>query len=334
MPPSEALEKARALREAGDFPEALGLLDKRLSALASEARSERIACLNEQSQCYWRTGRLTDAEICAEKALRLADEFPPDLAGKAHALGNLGYITAENPEEMGRAEQFFERSLLEFEQIGTLQEIAGIVKALRIVNQSRGRQERSDEFHHRFLILQEQIDRQAIQPPKEQSSSYDPAQVFLLGIKMTKMGPDVWISSELPFGWKKDDLDEFFLKVGIYYTTALGQGGAFHEGLYGPLPLSAPQPNYVSLVYSRVLPDRTQLDPRMPGRTYTVFCVGYPRGQESIFLERSALSQIFEEKTSQLSDLSELTRDDLDNLRSSILKHPDAQLAEQPGAAS
>ncbi|MFQ5981272.1 MAG: tetratricopeptide repeat protein [Candidatus Heimdallarchaeota archaeon] len=316
MPPSEALEKARTLREAGDFPEALGLLDKRLSALSSEERSERIACLNEQSQCYWRTGRLTDAELCAEKALRLADEFPPDLQGKAHALGNLGYISAEK-EEMGRAEQFFERGLLEFEQIGTLQEIAGIVKALRIVNQSRGRQERSDEFHRRFLILQEQIERQAIHPPKEQMVSYDPAQIFLLGIKMTKMGPEVFLSQELPFGWKNDDLDEFELKVGIYYTTALGQGGAFHEGLYGPLPLTT---NYVSLVYSRVLPDKTQADPRMPGRTYTVFCVGYPRGKESIFLERPVVSQIFEEKMSQLSDLSELTRDDLDNLRSSIFR--------------
>ncbi|MFX0113350.1 MAG: tetratricopeptide repeat protein [Candidatus Hodarchaeota archaeon] len=307
-----SFEKARALREAGNYPEALELLNSCLATLPSEERYERIACLNEQSQCFWRTGRLTEAENAAREALRLADDFPPDLRGKGAALANLGYVSAEK-DELGRAEKFFEQTLLLFEQIGTLQEISGVLKALEIVNRNRQQQTQADAYLNRFLIVQEQIERESLQAPKTQATSNDLSNIFLLVIRMMQLGPDVFLSQELPFA--KKDLEKFYLEVGIYYTTALGQGGSFHQGLYGPLPLTS---DFSSLVYARVLPDRTQIDPRMPGKTYAIFCVGYPKGQESIFADRKTLNEVFEERTSKLSDISEISLSFLDDIRKAL----------------
>lgn len=312
MPPSESFEKARTLRKAGNYQAALKLLDNCIADLPSDARSERIELFNEQSQCFWRTGMLTDAEDAAERARRLADEFPPDLRGKGMALANLGYASAEK-DELGEAEKYFEESLRVFEQIGTLQEIAGILNPLEIINRSRQLPEKAEEYHERLEVLQEQIERESTRKSSEKSIPIDPSRLFLMCIRMMGLGPEVYLSQELPFEKKK--VDEFFLKVGIYYTTALGQGGSFHQGLYGPLPLTS---NYSSLVYSRVLPDRTQTDPRMPGKTYAILCVGYPRDREGIFADRKTLTKIFEEHTSKIGDISEINLEFLDFLRGSL----------------
>ncbi|MHA2496691.1 MAG: tetratricopeptide repeat protein [Candidatus Hodarchaeales archaeon] len=312
MPPSESFEKAQTLRKVGKYQAALKLLDNCIAGLPPDARSERIELYNEQSQCLWRTGMLTDAEDAAERARRLADEFPPDLRGKGMALANLGYAFAEK-DELGEAEKYFEESLRVFEQIGTLQEIADILKPLEIINRSRQQPEKAEDYQERLEILQEQIEREISQKSSETSVPIDPSRLFLMCIRMMGLGPEVYLSQELPFEKKK--VDEFFLKVGIYYTTALGQGGSFHQGLYGPLPLTA---NYSSLVYSRVLPDRTQTDPRMPGKTYAILCVGYPRDQEGIFADRKTLTKVFEEHTSKIGDISEINLEFLDFLRGSL----------------
>jgi hypothetical protein len=56
----------------------------------------------------------------------------------------------------------------------------------------------------------------------------------------------------------------------------------------------------------------------MPGKTYAILCVGYPRDQEGMFADRKSLTKVFEEHTSKIGDISEINLEFLDFLRGSL----------------
>jgi len=555
-----SLEEAIALRRAGKYQEGIRLLERLWVTLASDQRLERIACLNEQSQCLWRSGQQAKAETRAREALQLAEESPPDLRGQGNALNNLGVIYLYRGE-LNQAETFLEQSLTLREQVGDLQAIAGSLNNLGIVYYQRGELDRAEECHKRNLALFEeiggaqrmafslsnlalcywqrgelgraeehyqrslalreqygnpqdiaearyqllrilllrgvlegaidQVDQlaqlvsmsklpdiavkhhlamgllrlkqhnlglavelgfrakaQAVQIPhfelqvnammllveallqlymltkqvehkvqvetmlreleelskREQlhqtyietvlmqaflkratfdlpgatdvfklaellaeergfrllaqkarvellelqkqepmfqrgqkgssgnyeqahlekmisflqslkgPATFDPSQLFMLAIRLTDRGPVVFVFEDLPF--REDKPEGLFAKTGVFYSTAIGQGAAHHEGLYGPLPMT---PSYSCLVYAQILPDEEQQDMRIPGKTYTMLCLGYPNGLDHFFADREALVAIFEEWTEKIQDVSEITLEFLADLRDALM---------------
>ncbi|MFX0114459.1 MAG: tetratricopeptide repeat protein, partial [Candidatus Hodarchaeota archaeon] len=123
MLPRKLIEDARALRRRGKFKKALRLLENTMITLNMTQRACLIMCLNEQSQCLWRTGKYAKAEVSALKAKQLGEENPPDYDGVADALNNLGAICLER-NELDQAEHFYEESYGLRENIANLEVVA------------------------------------------------------------------------------------------------------------------------------------------------------------------------------------------------------------------
>ncbi len=145
-------------------------------------------------------------------------------------------------------------------------------------------------------------------------TNFDPSQTFMIAIKFEDLGPKVFLHEDLPFSI--DQPEELFIKMSVYFSTAIGQGSAHYEGLYGPLPLTK---GYSSLIFACKLPDSEIQDYRMKGNTYALFCLGYPNGFDHFFTDRIILANIFNQWTTQFNDVSEITINLLKELRELVL---------------
>ena len=88
----EQLDQTKALRLAGNFRAAMHLLKNLQKRLAPKQRDEYITYLTELSECLRCLGQYENAVIRAQKALALAEKYPPDLQRQSEALIILGCI--------------------------------------------------------------------------------------------------------------------------------------------------------------------------------------------------------------------------------------------------
>jgi PAS domain S-box-containing protein len=136
--------------------------------------------------------------------------------------------------------------------------------------------------------------------------------LFKLGLK----GPEVVITETLPFAEEVEE--EVFLRMGLYYTTALGQGNEPQMGLYGPLPAPG-LPGYVSVVYSFLAKDSSYDDPRSLGKTYAFLVLSFPEELAHLFSNRAAITESCKNSVSRFADIQEVDFDTLKALKSQIL---------------
>ncbi|MFX0062033.1 MAG: hypothetical protein ACFFC7_07580 [Candidatus Hermodarchaeota archaeon] len=137
-------------------------------------------------------------------------------------------------------------------------------------------------------------------------------QTFPIGISVIKLGdegPKLLISTPLYF--LEDSLEktvtEFLNSVVIYYLTSIAQASAYHEGLFGPLPVKGHQNQEVMLFGFRKR-DASLKDPRFKGYGYFFFCIFFQKGNANI-VPRSRLESFLKEYTSQIKNISQLTKD-------------------------
>lgn len=104
--------------------------------------------------------------------------------------------------------------------------------------------------------------------------------------------------------------------MAVSFMTTLGQGDQYHEGLYGPLPV--PFSGYSSMVYSKIILDSSQTDPRLKGKTFSVFCMLYPQQYSILFYDRKTITETFEKRIKQLNSLTELSEGFLAEIRKEI----------------
>ncbi|MFX0115005.1 MAG: tetratricopeptide repeat protein [Candidatus Hodarchaeota archaeon] len=152
----EQLEEVRSFRLAADFTKAISLLESFLACLGPLQRSEKVACLNELSQCLWEMGRLLEATENAKNALKLAKKTPEDLPGKANALNNLGAIHWQQGN-LDKAEKCYRQSLVLREQIGNQEDIANSLNNLGLVYWKWGDLKRAKQCYQQSLELLEGI---------------------------------------------------------------------------------------------------------------------------------------------------------------------------------
>ncbi|MFX0116423.1 MAG: PAS domain-containing protein, partial [Candidatus Hodarchaeota archaeon] len=138
--------------------------------------------------------------------------------------------------------------------------------------------------------------------------------VFISLFKMTSKGPAVVFTEPLLFA--KDE-DALLMQMGVYYTTALGQGSIINLGLFGPLPV--PASNLVSLVYSFLVDDPAFDDPRSKGKTYAFVVLSIPETLIQLFTNRAAIRKIFEEELGKISIVQEVDLDFLTVLKNRII---------------
>ncbi|MFW9992994.1 MAG: hypothetical protein ACFFD4_13205, partial [Candidatus Odinarchaeota archaeon] len=106
--------------------------------------------------------------------------------------------------------------------------------------------------------------------------------------------------------------------------TAVGQGGRHNEGLYGPLPVPARDRSldYSALIYSKLLPDKNQQDPRMKGKNFIMICFLYPQEYEAFLSSRRLyIKEKHDKFIGDITDISEITVEGLKELRMQIFSH-------------
>ncbi len=144
----------------------------------------------------------------------------------------------------------------------------------------------------------------------------DPQQLFITVIEYGEFGPNVLISQALPFSGIEQE--ELFLKMGIFYSAGIAQGNLQHEGLYGPLPLTA---QYSALIFATSIPDQKRSTSASNGMCYTLSCLGYPSTFEPYFINREDLERAFKNNLDDLDDISLINEDVLNRILNDVMKN-------------
>ncbi|MFW9914013.1 MAG: PAS domain S-box protein [Candidatus Thorarchaeota archaeon] len=161
-----------------------------------------------------------------------------------------------------------------------------------------------------------------LRPHKELSEELDLFRAFTLNhirislFKLGLKGPEVVITETLPFSEEAEE--EIFLRMGLYYTTALGQGNEPQMGLYGPLPAPG-LAGYVSMVHSFMIRDSSYDDPRSLGKTYAFLVLSFPEELAHLFSNRTVITESCKNAVSHFADIQEVNLDALKALKSQIL---------------
>ena len=156
-PFAHPLDMAQRLRKANRFFEAVELLEEYWKTLGLDQRAERIECLNEQSQCLWRQGKLIEGRIKARKALLLAQKAPQDLQGEISALRNLGAISLKQ-DALEEAKGFLQ-SVYDLGKIHSdARSMAISLNGLGVIYRRQKKFNQAEESYKLSLSLAEQLD--------------------------------------------------------------------------------------------------------------------------------------------------------------------------------
>ncbi|MHA1717959.1 MAG: tetratricopeptide repeat protein [Promethearchaeota archaeon] len=144
----------------------------------------------------------------------------------------------------------------------------------------------------------------------------DIAKVFFVSFKFDeKLGPVVHKVENIDI-----NDDEWFRKIvflGSLYSITLGQGQAYHEGLFGPLPFG--EKNLSSIIYALLIKDLTQVQKRTHNRTYLLLCLVFDKKMEPIFYDRQKIKEIFENQLKNIKNINQIDKNFLEFLRKKIL---------------
>ena len=112
--------------------------------------------------------------------------------------------------------------------------------------------------------------------------------------------------------------DPFWYKqihqIASLYSISLGQGEAYHEGLFGPLPFG--ETDLRSIIFTRNIADGGNIGTT---RKYVLFCLVFPREMMPLFYDRKRVEIFFTEHTDQIIALNQITKNYLERLHESII---------------
>ncbi|MFX0113985.1 MAG: hypothetical protein ACFFB3_05525, partial [Candidatus Hodarchaeota archaeon] len=118
-----------------------------------------------------------------------------------------------------------------------------------------------------------------------------------------------------------EDSEQFIAKLGLFYFTAIGQGGDYHQGLYGPLPVPNDK-EHVAFVFSTLVADEAQLDVRAEGQSYVLVCLLCQKAHVPKFIDRPLIEASFADFFTNLEDISEINlnrKSFVNNLKLSLI---------------
>ncbi|MHA1967775.1 MAG: response regulator [Candidatus Hodarchaeales archaeon] len=138
----------------------------------------------------------------------------------------------------------------------------------------------------------------------------DPARLSVSVFKFSKMGPEPFLTSRLPFKLSIRDEETFLIKIGAHYMTVTGAGHAYSKGLF---ELPVPQyDKYHGLVFAFCLNEKNQIDDRFKGsaaKNYGLVVVIFPVLFRTILPRRSIIEKKMEELIHNYTDMEELDED-------------------------
>ncbi|MFQ5977847.1 MAG: hypothetical protein ACE5OZ_06955 [Candidatus Heimdallarchaeota archaeon] len=115
--------------------------------------------------------------------------------------------------------------------------------------------------------------------------------------------PNLLIDEISPFFGKNSE--RFPLQLGLFYFTAIGQGENYHRGFYGPLPMPN-ETEYVSFVFTTLIPDQAQLDPSIEDQSYVLACLACHKTHVPKFMDRLDIEATFNNIFATVFDIREI----------------------------
>lgn len=140
---------------------------------------------------------------------------------------------------------------------------------------------------------------------------------YITVFRMSVVGPVIYLTDELNFIGTDKEIVE--IKLGVYFTTALGQGENNNIGVFGPLPFPDTT-NYLSIIYSCFMKDPENADPRANGKSYCLYIVTFPKAIEPYYDNKRLLLQIFDKFQAKFDKIQDLTQKDLAELKVKLVK--------------
>ncbi len=141
--------------------------------------------------------------------------------------------------------------------------------------------------------------------------------IFLVLFKFDEIeGPCVVLAVNLDPEEKRWHTE--LLMTGILYSSALGQGQRYHEGLFGLLPFG--EDDLRAMIYTSIIKDSTQTSSRSNGSAYFLFTLIFKEEFKHIFMDRQKLEQVFSQEIKSLSNASEITADKLKDIYNHIIQ--------------
>lgn len=138
----------------------------------------------------------------------------------------------------------------------------------------------------------------------------DPARLSVSVFKFSKMGPEPFLSSRLPFKLSPREEETFLIKIGAHFMTVTGAGHSYSKGLF---ELPVPQyEKYHALVFAFRLSEKNLVDDRFKGsraKNYGLVVVIFPILFRTILPRRSIIEKKMEDLVDNYSDMEELNED-------------------------
>ena len=112
---------------------------------------------------------------------------------------------------------------------------------------------------------------------------------------------------------------DFLIKLAAYVNIAIGQGGSYHYGLFGPLPVPERR-DIVAIVYSFSIKDPNLKDKRLRGLNFAMFAFLMSTEVLNFFYDRDLLHQVFTDSLHEVNKMDEIGINNLSMLRHNILE--------------
>ena len=135
---------------------------------------------------------------------------------------------------------------------------------------------------------------------------------------MTQIGPSFIYHTMYP----KDQA--LLIKMGVFYSTTLGQGTTAHDGLFAPDPIPESKDTQYndleSIIYSFHKADKHHHDPRAKGINFCFIVATVAKDLLFQFNNANAILRFFNSKLEPVADVEEITDDFLSNLKKDLLR--------------
>ena len=174
------------------------------------------------------------------------------------------------------------------------------------------------EHNERFLaIIQDLTTTRKNQQIIEEFQKFIANETYISIFCQSRIGPEIYLSDDFKF--TKTDRNILATKIGVYFSTAIGQGGNANSGLFGPLPFPDSS-EYESIVYSSFMNDNLNVDPRAKGRSYCLFVVTFPKKYGKYYSNRQYLTNIFEKFVASFNDIRSIKNNHLGELKFKLIE--------------
>lgn len=282
----------------------------KLISIAEEQKSSvlLIQCYLLDSKLKLLGFKVNEAKKILSKAQNLANE---------KGLNKFVYIIALELNQLLSQEQQWVELRVRGGSIDERIDLAGLEQTLDNLINKRQNKSELVELIKKSIAPSMQNSPLKNEQIMENFYKYISNETYITIYRMSELGPVIYLTDELKFSQTEQELLE--IKLGVYFTTAVGQGDNSNVGMFGPLPFPDSS-DYLSMIYACFMYDPENNDPRAKKHSYSMIIITFPKDFEPYYDNKNYLSQIFDNFQKKFEKIQDITRKDLEELKVDLVK--------------